>query len=212
MVAPSLRILALVTDAFGGHGGIAQYNRDFLSALARCKGISETVVLPRAGTALPGTLPSGIRQFSPVAGRISYSLAALWSARDRPIHIVFCGHIFMAPLAIIVARLLGARLWVQVHGVDAWLELPWLYRRAVEGADLITSVSRYTRRRLLEWIGIDPAKVKVLPNTVDPRFRPGPRPRCLLDRHSLHGKKVIMTVSRMAVRFSVLRATMPYFF
>jgi phosphatidylinositol alpha-1,6-mannosyltransferase len=28
--------LALVTDAFGGRGGIAQYNRDFLSALAEC--------------------------------------------------------------------------------------------------------------------------------------------------------------------------------
>jgi hypothetical protein len=27
-------MLALVTDAFGGHGGIAQYNRDFLHALA----------------------------------------------------------------------------------------------------------------------------------------------------------------------------------
>ena len=34
MVEPSLRVLALVTDAFGGRGGIAQYNRDFLS-LAR---------------------------------------------------------------------------------------------------------------------------------------------------------------------------------
>ena len=27
-------MLALVTDAFGGRGGIAQYNRDFLGALA----------------------------------------------------------------------------------------------------------------------------------------------------------------------------------
>ena len=30
--APAM--LALVTDAFGGRGGIAQYNRDLLSALA----------------------------------------------------------------------------------------------------------------------------------------------------------------------------------
>ena len=34
MTRSGLRVLALVTDAFGGHGGIAQYNRDFLSALA----------------------------------------------------------------------------------------------------------------------------------------------------------------------------------
>ena len=97
----------------------------------------------------------------------------------------------MAPLAAIVARLSGARLWIQVHGIDAWQELPWFYRRAVEGADLITSVSRHTRRRLLAWVGIDPAHVKVLPNTVDPRFQPGPKPDYLLDRHALYGKKIL---------------------
>ena len=29
-----MRVLALMTDAFGGYGGIAQYNRDFVTALA----------------------------------------------------------------------------------------------------------------------------------------------------------------------------------
>jgi phosphatidyl-myo-inositol dimannoside synthase len=101
-------------------------------------------------------------------------------------------------LAAVVAKLIGARLWVQLHGVDAWQELPWLYHRSLESADLVLSVSRYTRRRLLEWLGIDPVRVKVLPNTVDPRFRPGPKPGYLLDRHDLHGKKVVLTVSRLA--------------
>ena len=48
MVEPSLRVLALVTDAFGGRGGIAQYNRDFLSSLATCDRIGDVIVLPRA--------------------------------------------------------------------------------------------------------------------------------------------------------------------
>jgi phosphatidylinositol alpha-1,6-mannosyltransferase len=51
---------------------------------------------------------------------------------------------------------------------------------------------------LLEWVGIDPARVKILPNTVDTRFRPGPKPDYLLDRHDVRGKKVLMTVSRLA--------------
>ena len=62
MVEPSLRVLALVTDAFGGHGGIAQYNRDLLSSLARCERIGEVLVLPRGAVTSPGMLPSGIRQ------------------------------------------------------------------------------------------------------------------------------------------------------
>ena len=199
MVEPSLRVLALVTDAFGGRGGIAQYNRDFLSSLAACDRIGDVIVLPRASATPLGTLPSGVRQLPPVQGRLAFSLAALGAARaHRPIDVVFCGHLFMAPLAAVIARLLHARLWVQVHGIEAWQELSRLYRQSVEAADLVTAVSRYTRRRLLEWIGIDPARVKVLPNTVDPRFHPGPKRGYLLDRHDARGKKILMTVSRLA--------------
>jgi phosphatidyl-myo-inositol dimannoside synthase len=196
---PSLRMLALVTDAFGGLGGIAQYNRDFFSSLAACNGISDVIILPRRRTASHGQLPPRIRQLDPVRHRGAYLLAALRASQVHgPIHVVFCGHLFMVPLAACLAKLIGARLWVQVHGNEAWQELSFLHRHAVETASLVTSVSRYTRWRLLEWAGIDPARVKILPNTVDPHFRPGPKPDYLLDRHGVRGKKVLMTVSRLA--------------
>jgi phosphatidylinositol alpha-1,6-mannosyltransferase len=199
MAEPWLRVLALVTDAFGGHGGIAQYNRDFLSSLAACKGISDVIILPRLGTPARSQLPPRIRQLNPVWSRSAYSLRALQVSQvNRPIHVVFCGHVFMVPLAACVAKLSGAQLWVQVHGVEAWQELSFLHRRAIETASLVTSVSRYTRWRLLEWVGINPTRVKILPNTVERRFRPGPKPDYLLDRHGVRGKKVLMTVSRLA--------------
>jgi hypothetical protein len=104
MAQSSLRVLALVTDAFGGHGGIAQYNRDFLAALAACEGIRDVIVLPRASQKSPGTLPSGVRQLPAVQGRLAYSLAALQAAQAHPaIDVVFCGHLFMAPLAATTA-------------------------------------------------------------------------------------------------------------
>jgi phosphatidylinositol alpha-1,6-mannosyltransferase len=199
MAEARLRVLALATDAFGGHGGIAQYNCDLLSSLARSDQIACVTVLPRRTERPVSDLPVRLRQLRPVNGRVAYSLAALAAARAHgPIQVVFCGHLFMAPLAAVIAELFHARLWIQVHGVDAWQELSGVYRRSIEAATLITSVSRDTRRRLLQWCGIDPARVKVLPNTVDPRFRPGPKPGHLINRHALHGKKVLMTVSRLA--------------
>src|SRR5262245_60700819 len=199
MAAPSLRILALVSDAFGGYGGIAQYNRDFLSALAACEGVGEVIVLPRASARSPDKLPSGVLQLRPVKGRFAYSFAALGATRaHQPVDVVFCGHLFMAPLAAIIAKLVRAQLWVQVHGTDAWQELSSLHRRSVEAAAVVTSVSRYTRLRLLKWVGIDPARVKVLPNTVDRRFQPGPKPGYLMERHAAGGRKVRMQVSRPA--------------
>jgi phosphatidylinositol alpha-1,6-mannosyltransferase len=197
MAASRLRILALVTDAYGGHGGIAEYNRHFLYALAACDLVCEVIVLPRLN-AKWSELPSGVVQLRPVPGRIAYSLTALRTAISRRFDVVFCGHLFMAPLAAAIAKLLRIPLWVQVHGVDAWEELSALHRRSVEAAALVTSVSRYTRRRLLEWVDIDPSRVKVLPATVDPRFQPGPKPGSLLQRYSATGKKILLALSRLA--------------
>jgi phosphatidylinositol alpha-1,6-mannosyltransferase len=195
----ALRVLALVTDAFGGHGGIAQYNRDFLSALAGCQGIDEIIVLPRAGEERPGKIPAKVRQLTPIKSKLAYSLAALRLRQTHsPTNVIFCGHAFMAPLAAALAKLGGSHLWMQVHGIEAWQELSVLHRKSIEAADLVTSVSRYTRRRLLQWVGSDPARVKILPDTLNPRFRPGVKPGYLLDRHALGGRKVLMTVSRLA--------------
>jgi phosphatidylinositol alpha-1,6-mannosyltransferase len=195
-----LRILALVTEAFGGRGGIAQYNCDFLSALARRDGLGEVIVLPRFSARSVSTLPIGVRQLRPIESKLGYSFSAIWTAiLHQPIDFVFCGHFLMAPLAAGICKVLNVPLWLQVHGIEVfWREPSALERRSVESAKIVTTVSRHTRRRLLHWVGIDPARVKVLPNTVDPQYQPGPKPDYLLERHAAGGKKVLMTVSRLS--------------
>ena len=47
VMKPLPAMLAIVTDAYGGRGGIAQYNRDFLGALAETGTVSSITVLPR---------------------------------------------------------------------------------------------------------------------------------------------------------------------
>ena len=70
-------------------------------------------------------------------------------------------------------------------------------RASVDRTDLVTTVSRYTRRRTLQWSNLDPECVRVLPNTVKPMFSPGPRDQAVLDKFGLSGAKVILTVSRI---------------
>jgi phosphatidylinositol alpha-1,6-mannosyltransferase len=193
----TVRILALVGDAFGGRGGIARYNRDLFTALAAAGG--EIVVLPRLGDAAGVALPAGVRQRPAIFGKLSFSLASLWTAwRLRPIDVVFCGHVFMAPLAVLLARLLGARYWLQAHGTDIWNDRRASVRRAIEAADQVTTVSRGTRRRLLGWVDLAPERVRVLPNTVDERFAPGPASAELRERLKLGRGPVLLTVGRLA--------------
>ncbi|THD77693.1 MAG: glycosyltransferase family 1 protein [Phenylobacterium sp.] len=190
-----LNILALVTDAWGGRGGIAQYNRDFLGALAASSDVGAITVLPRQApdAAAP---PAGVKQLPARRGRIAYSLAALSAAVAGPVDVVFCGHLFMAPLARVVARMKGARLVIQTHGVEAWPRPKPAQRAAVEAADLVLSVSRYTRAAVQGWATLPPERLVVVPNTVGEAFTPGDG-SALRKAWGLEGKRVLLTVGRM---------------
>lgn len=191
-------ILALVTDAWGGRGGIAQYNRDFLSALAGSDDVASITVLPR-GAVDPVNPPGRVRQMAARRGRIGYSLAALRAAMAGPVDVVFCGHLYMAPLARLVARMKAARLVIQTHGIEAWPRPKPSQRGAVEAADLVLAVSRHTRAAILDWAAIPPERIVVVPNTVGEAFAPGDGTG-LRQEWGLDGKKVLLTVGRMDAR------------
>lgn len=193
----AVRILALVGDAYGARGGIARYNRDLFGALAATG--AEILVLPRLGAVSGEVLPAGVRQQPARFGRLSFALAALRAAwRFRPVDVVFCGHVYMAPVAILLSRLLGARYWLQTHGVEIWRDHRSVLRWAIEAADQVTAVSRGTRKHLLGWVDLAPERVRVLPNTVDERLAPGPASPALRERLKLGPGPVLLAVGRLS--------------
>lgn len=193
-----MRVLALVTDAFGGNGGIARYNCDFLTALSQSSAVREIVVLPRLGQGNASADAAKVNQLPPVRDKSAYSLAACATAARRgPFDLIFCGHIYHAPLAALLSKSLRAPMWLQTHGLDVWQRPDRIARLSVERSALITAVSRYTRRRLLGWCNIASSRVRVLPNTVRPMFTPGPDNADVRARYKLVGKKIILTVSRI---------------
>ena len=187
-------ILALVTDAYGGRGGIAQYNRDFLTALASAE--AKVVVLPRHAPDAERP-PNGVEQRPARFGRFAYSWSAITEALRMKPDIVFCGHVFMAPLAWLAAKLARAKLVIQTHGIDAWPRPSKFVRVACEQAAMILSVSRYTRARVLDWAAMPPERVVVIPDTVSDRFTPG-NGAALRREWNLEGRKVLLTVGRMS--------------
>jgi phosphatidyl-myo-inositol dimannoside synthase len=190
--------LALVTDGFGGTGGVAQYNRDFLAAMAAAPGFSAVAVLPRN----PGehiSLPERIIQAPSRRGKLRYATAAVIAALTYRPDIVFCGHLHLAPLAAAIARFAGARLIVQTHGIEVWSAPSRLRRLAVEEADLVLSVSRHTRAAVLAWAVMPPERVVVVPNTVGDLFTPGDG-SALRTAWDLVGRTVLLTVGRLDAR------------
>jgi phosphatidylinositol alpha-1,6-mannosyltransferase len=193
-----VKVLALVTDAFGGFGGIARYNQDLFGALASLGAIEAIVALPRIAPDSPYAVPTKVVQLDASRGRFLYILRTLTTSFTvRGIGVVFCGHLFMAPLAALIAGLLGVPLWITVHGIEAWQRPGPLVNWAVKRAALITAVSRHTRRRLLAWAEVSPDRVRVLPNTVGTAFTPGEPPPALVRKFKPRGGKVLLTVGRL---------------
>jgi len=194
-----VRVLALVADGIGAYGGIARYNEAFLRALASLDHVEDVVVIPRFGGVANDELPPGLRQLPAAPRKPAYVGRVLSTIACRPrVDLLFCGHINMAGLAAAAARWLRCPWWLQIHGVDAWSPPGRAARAAVARADLVTAVSRCTRERFLSWAHIAPEKIEVLPNVLDPRFSPRPKPEPLLRRYGLAGRRVLLTVGRIS--------------
>ncbi len=188
------RVLALVSDGFGAPGGIAAYNRELLAALGDA-GCAVRILARRGDGA---AAPAGVVQERPRAARGAYAAASLARALRSPWEWVFCGHLHHAPLARAAAAVSGARLWLQLHGIEAWRRPGAGLRAGAGAACLVTAVSRMTRERFLRWSHVHASRVRVLGNAVRPEFTPGPADGALRRRLAPRGEPVVLTVSRLA--------------
>lgn len=187
------RLLALLTDGFAGHGGIAQYNRDLLSALAYRWDVH--VLTRYDGT--PAVLPESVVQYPARRGRLDYVRSALALVRRLRPEVVLAGHVQFAGLGGLAARSVAARLVVQTHGIEVWSSPRRWDLAAVEGAAMVLAVSRDTRRRVLVWAGLPAERVRVLPNTVRGIFIPGDR-QAARQRFAPDADRLIVTVGRLS--------------
>jgi phosphatidylinositol alpha-1,6-mannosyltransferase len=201
-----VKILFLATDAFGGRGGIAHYNRCLATALASCLGINQITLVPRViadRNALElAALPSAIQLVSWAAqGAIRYVLATLrqlFGGHD----LVICGHIHLLPLAALMAVAGRIPLVLQVHGIEAWHRpqvrfLTW----AMKQVSAVWSVSRVTRDCMNAWAGLPLSRYTVIPNTINlENYGVAPKRLDLLSRFGLEGRKVVLTLGRLDSR------------
>jgi phosphatidylinositol alpha-1,6-mannosyltransferase len=195
------RALVLVTDAFGGHGGISKFNRDFLSALSSHPQFSRVVSYPRLVNGSIGQLPHGLDFVTKgVGGKVKYACAVLQHIIHRPgYEIVVCGHINLLWLAWICRIILRIPLVLIMHGVEVWQPTRnRLNNRLVARVDAFISVSEVTKSRFTAWSRVDANRFFIVPNSIDLElFHPAPKNPLLLDRYHLRGKRVLMTLGRM---------------
>ena len=196
-----MRIICLVTDGFGGQGGIAQHCRHLLSALCDVSHVKSVYALPRVAPIYTETLPEKLRYLDESAGSLlRYSLSAgregIFSERWD---LVVCEHINLILPGACIAAVHRTKLLLVTHGYESWHPPGRINRWALQRANRILSVSNTTKERFQAWSGFPDSRISVVHNAVDPeKFSPGPRPEFLQERYDIFDQPVIMTLGRLS--------------
>lgn len=195
-----------IPNIFEFKGGIQVYSQFLIEALHHSNAVKGKVVL-KHDRKVPYNARIHFYSFQfyccgqwPLFLRtLVFSAQLLWLAlQDRP-ELIICTHLNFTPLAYYLKYFLGIPYWTVAHGVDAWdIKNPSLQRSLIY-ADLILSVSEYTRHRLLQEQNLQPEKVKLLPNTFNSEyFQISSKSTTLLHRYNIKQEQpIILTVSRL---------------
>lgn len=195
-----MRTLILTTDAYGGNGGIALYNRDLADALIAMPEVEEVAVVPRNIHFPPIDVPARVSfHEGGASGKFAFLRTVFAVTRDH-FDLVICGHINLLPVAVILSIKLRAPLVLLVYGIDVWKQpASWLTSRLLACVDAVWSISRVTRDRMMTWSGLPEERFAVLPNAIHlGRYGMAPRRPELMDRYGLAGRKVMLTLGRLS--------------
>lgn len=195
-----------VPDLFSTTGGIQAFSQHFIRALNLEMATTDIRVVVKND--LPEDLPedNSSDQFS-VCGHWSlrartphFALKCWFQAWREDPRLIVSTHLHFGPLAQLIRKSMGTPYILVAHGIDAWRMKSASRRRALQKADLVIAVSRYTRDWLINEAGLDAKRVKIIPNTFTPeRFAIGPKPSRLLKKYGLLPQTpVILTVCRLS--------------
>ena len=196
-----MKILALMPDAYRGFGGIAQYNRDLLDVLLGAERVERIVSLtrhypdPDSGLA---PSPAKLEQHFLAGKSMRYLIATLvYGLKVRP-DVILCGHINLLPVAVLLKKLTGAPLILEAYGIEAWQRGRGVRSWGIGQVDLVIAISRFTREQLMRWSGLEPHRIKIVPNAVRlSAYSSSEKPGYLVERYGLEGKLVLLTVGRL---------------
>lgn len=202
---PAAPCLFVFLEIFTREGGIQSYVKDIFRSYQELPDVpTADVFLLRDSQDCSNSFVTEsftfkyLRTKPPFLGRVRLAIALfIYLLQHRPRQ-VFCGHINLAPLVRMLCRPLGIPYTVLTYGKEVWTTLPDRERKALQQADQIWTISRYSRDCACEANQLDPGKVQLLPCVVNgDYFTPGAKSAALLEQYGLTGHKVLMTVARL---------------
>ncbi len=196
-----MNTLLLAPELFTTDSGIPRILRLYLKALCDLAGPDDHVrFIALNDTSVdsadlrPYSLPDVLERWE-ACGRDKGRFVRNTLGLSSGIKLIVCGHVAQLPVAWLASRLRpGLRYALVAHGIEAWRPFGFWERRALKGAWRVLCVSEFTRNEILKNVQLDPARVIVLPNALDPNLHPDG----IDSAHITTSQPVILAVSRLS--------------
>ncbi|HLP36117.1 glycosyltransferase family 4 protein [Lacibacter sp.] len=196
------KIAFFVLTAFSHMGGIEKFNRAFIKALAE---LSTKLQLK---TTLGGMYDQSFdKQYTEQQAYHAFNgkklQFVLWAVKQSlQQDLIILGHLNLAPIAVLLKLIAPKKkLIIVCHGIEVFEPAGGLKKKALQQADQLLAVSRFTKEQLITKQGLRAEKITVFPNTIDPFFTfPADftKPVYLQERYGIAAdEKVILTLTRL---------------
>lgn len=196
-----MRALVLVSDAFGGRGGIALYNRHFLRALCSHPALQEVVAIPRVISYDMEEMPKNLIYEFSASRSILYFLWAclkqMWQGRDYKF--IICGHLHLLPIAFFLKFFFRCPVIPLTYGVEAWTPTSRkLTNYLASKIDRFITIRKLTGNRFRKWANIQNSSFLYLPNCIDDTaYGIGAKRDDLIEKYDIQGCRVVMSAGRL---------------
>lgn len=173
------RILLTLPMIFRLRGGIPRFNQMLcraLDELAPALDVRGTVLSIHDTADMYAAHDRAWRhlEFVPCGSNLGTVRKTLGVCLAGRVDAMLIGLLGMSPLGLIASPFLRRGFGVIVHGTEAWDHVPATRRLPLKRARYVFSVSRFTADALCRGTGFDPARVRILHNTLAPEFEPMP--------------------------------------
>lgn len=192
-----MKILLLTTEAFGGVGGIAQYNRDLVKALSDNNDVIKVDVIARKISRPIEQVGAKVKLLNKVSlNKINFTIECFKSISAN-YDVIICGHINLLSISLILKILTNSPIVLLAYGIEVW-DSNFLKKIFLKLVDSIWIISSFTKKRMNSWAGLPESVYQVLPNAINLNdYGLGEKRKDLVIRYGLNNRKVILTLGRL---------------
>ena len=199
-----MKVLFLFAKSFSYTGGIEKFNQCILKALDNSR-LNTTI---KASAISLYENKSDERYFAGKyfkgykGNKFLFLIRVFLSSVTKDV--IMISHINFSLIAYLIKWVMPSKkVIVVIHGIEVWKPLSGVKKKLLIKADIILSVSAFTRNQLLLYNEyIEKGRIAIFPNTIDPFFKipiEFNKPNHLLQRYGLSDdQKILVSITRIS--------------